>query len=65
MEALRKTTVVDSKENLLTGENKSNRCRAKMMKCLGIIIFLSGASALSFYMGMKYANHLEDNSESL
>jgi len=64
MEALRKTTV-DSKENLLTLENKSNRCRTKMMKCLGIIIFLSGASALSFYMGMKYASHLEDNSESL
>jgi hypothetical protein len=65
MEALRKTTVSESKENLLTGENKSNRCRSRMMKCLGIIIFLSGASALSFYMGMKYANHLEDNSESL
>ena len=65
MEALRKTTVSESKENLLTLENKSNRCRSRMMKCLGIIFFLSGASALSFYMGMKYASHLEDNSESL
>uniref|UniRef100_A0A6C0FB93 Uncharacterized protein n=1 Tax=viral metagenome TaxID=1070528 RepID=A0A6C0FB93_9ZZZZ len=66
MEALRKTTV-DSKENLLFGENKSNKsnkCSLRIMKCLGIIIFLSGASALSFYMGMKYAIHLEDNSES-
>ena len=63
MEALRKTTV-DSKENLLTAEYKSNRCRPRMMKCLGIIIFLSGASALSFYMGMKYSKHLEDNSDS-
>ena len=64
MEALRKTVVSESGENLLTGENKSNRCRSRMIKCLGIIIFLSGASTLSFYMGMKYANYLEDNSES-
>lgn len=65
MEALRKTTVADSKENLLTTEYKSHRCRSRMMECLGVIIFLSGSSALSFYMGMKYASHLEDNSESL
>ena len=65
MEALRKTTVSESKENLLMGEYKSNRCGSRVMGCLGIIIFLSGASALSFYMGIKYASHLEDNSESL
>jgi hypothetical protein len=65
MEALRKTAVSESGENLLTFENKSNRCGSRMMKCLGIIIFLSGASALSFYAGVKYSNHLEDNSESL
>lgn len=65
MEALRKTTVSESGENLLLGENRSNRCGSKMIKCLSIIIFLSGASALSFYTGMKYASHLEDNSESL
>jgi hypothetical protein len=64
MEALRKTAVSESGENLLTAEYKSHRCRSRMMKCLGIIIFLSGASALSFYMGVKYSNHLEDNSES-
>ena len=65
MEALRKTAVSESGENLLFGENKSNKCSLRMMKCLGVIIFLSGASALSFYMGVKYATHLEDNSESL
>lgn len=65
MEALRKTAVSDIGENLLPPENRTNRCRSRMMKCLGIIIFLSGAGALSFYMGMKYATHLEDNSESL
>ena len=65
MEALRKTTLPESKENLLMGENRSNRCGSRMMKCLGIIIFLSGTSAISFYLGMKYASHLEDNSESL
>ena len=64
MEALRKTTVSESRENLLTSDNKSNRCGLRLIKCLGIIIFLSGAGTLSFYMGVKYANYLEDNSES-
>ena len=64
MEALRKTAVSESGKNLLMSDNKSNRCGSRMMKCLGIIIFLSGASALSFYMGVKYSKHLEDNSNS-
>jgi hypothetical protein len=65
MEALRKTTLPENKESLLMGENRSNRCGSRVIKCLSIIIFLSGASSLSFYVGVKYASYLEDNSESL
>jgi hypothetical protein len=66
MEALRKTGVFnESSENLLINSvNKKRRCGSRIMKCLGIIIFLSGASSLSFYVGVKYASYLEDNSES-
>ena len=66
MEALRKTSVFnESNENLLINPvNKKRRCGLGMMKCFGFIIFLAGLNSFSFYMGMKYSKHLEDNSDS-
>jgi hypothetical protein len=66
MDALRKTGVFnESNENLLINPvNKKRRCGLGMVKCFGFIIFLVGLNSLSFYMGMKYSKHLEDNSES-
>lgn len=66
MDALRKTSVFnESSENLLINPvNKKRRCGLGMVKCFGFIIFLAGLNSFSFYMGMKYAIHLEDNSDS-
>ena len=66
MTELRKTSIYNENQNdlLLNLPEKKQRCGGGMMKCLGCIIFLSGTSALSFYLGVKYGNHLEDNSES-
>lgn len=66
MNDLRKSSVYgDNQDNLLLDDsNNKRRCGTGMIKCLGLIIFLSGINAFSFYMGIKYANHLEDNSES-
>jgi len=70
MTELRKTSIYsesqDTQDSLLLNlPKKQKRCGFGMMKCLGCIIFLSGTSALSFYMGVKYGNYLEDNAGSL
>ena len=53
-------------DSLLTDNPKTQkRCGLGIMKCLGCIIFLSGTSALSFYLGVKYGNYLEENDGSL
>lgn len=67
MTNLRKTSIYsENQDNLLLNlPKKQKRCSLGMMKCLGCIIFLTGTSALSFYIGIKYANHLEDNDGSL
>jgi len=66
MTNLRNTSIYnENQDNLLLDlPKKQKRCGLGMMKCLGLIVFLSGTSALSFYLGVKYTNHLEDNSES-
>ena len=53
-------------ENLVQQTHKNKvYCRKGMLKCLGIIIFLSGVSVTSFYLGVYYQNHLEDKDGSL
>lgn len=46
-------------------DTKKRCCSIGMIKCLGIILFLSGVSSISFIFGMKYQNHLEDKDGSL
>lgn len=67
MTELRKTSIYSENQDSLLMDlpKKQKRCGLGTMKCLGCIIFLSGTSALSFYLGVKYGNHLEDNSESI
>ena len=66
MTDLRKNSIYDNSNGLLLDlPKKQKRCGLGMMKCLGLIVFLSGTSALSFYLGVKYGNHLEDSGGSL
>jgi len=46
-------------------DTKKRCCSIGVIKCLGTIIFLSGISGISFVLGLKYQNHLEDNDGSL
>ena len=46
-------------------EDKNGYCSLGMAKCLGIIIFLSLMTGVSYLISVKYKNHLEDNSGSL
>ena len=49
----------------VTHDTKKRCCSIGVIKCLGSIIFLSGISGISFLLGVKYQNHLEDNGGSL
>lgn len=44
---------------------KKRCCSIGVIKCLGSILFLSGASSISFILGLKYSNYLNDNDGSL
>ena len=46
-------------------DTKKRCCSIGVIKCLGSIIFLSGISGISFILGMKYQNHLENKEGSL
>lgn len=46
-------------------DTKKRCCSMGVIKCLGTIIFLSGISGISFILGMKYQNHLENKDGSL
>lgn len=46
-------------------DTKKRCCSIGVIKCLGSIIFLSGISGISFILGMKYQNHLENKDGSL
>lgn len=67
MTELRKTSIYNESQDSLLMDlpKKQKRCGLGMMKCLGCIIFLSGTSALSFYLGIQYKNYLEENDGSL
>ena len=49
----------------VTHDTKKRCCSIGVVKCLGSIIFLTGISGISFILGIKYQNHLEDNGGSL
>ena len=67
MNELRKTSIYESSQDslLLDINKKKKRCGIGVIKCFGLIFFWSLTNALSFYMGIKYRNHLEDSSESI
>ena len=46
-------------------DTKKRCCSMGVIKCIGSIIFLSGISGISFILGMKYQNHLENKDGSL
>jgi hypothetical protein len=46
-------------------DTKKRCCSIGVIKCLGSIIFLSGISGISFILGLKYSNYLNDNDGSL
>lgn len=65
MTDLRKS-LYEINESLEVSHNTKKRCCSiGVIKCLGSIIFLSGISVISFVLGIKYQNHLEDNDGSL
>jgi hypothetical protein len=49
----------------VNSNTKSRCCSMGMIKFIGSILFLSGASSISFILGLKYQNHLENNDGSL
>ena len=68
MTELRQSNIYQINENLITMDDSSTKriyCSKGMIKCLGIIIFLSSISSFSFYLGVMYQNHLEDKDGSL
>ena len=61
-----RTSIYNINESVEVSANTKKRCCSMgVIKCLGSIIFLSGISGISFLLGIKYQNHLEDNDGSL
>ena len=61
-----RSSLYEINESVEVSKNTKKRCCSiGMIKCLGSIIFLSGISGISFLLGIKYQNHLEDNDGSL
>ena len=51
---LRQSNINELNEGIYGVENtKRKLCRKGMLKCVGIALFLSGLSGLSFYIGIK------------
>ena len=65
MTDLRKTLYNINESVDVSHDTKKRCCSIGVIKCLGSIIFLSGISGISFVLGIKYQNHLEDNEGSL
>lgn len=65
MTDLRKSLYEINESVEVSHDTKKRYCSIGVIKCLGSIIFLSGASSISFILGIKYQNHLEDNDGSL
>ena len=65
MTELRKS-IYDINESVEVNMNPKKRCcNIGLVKCFGGIIFLSGTSVISFLLGLKYSNYLNDNDGSL
>ena len=61
-----RSSLYEINESVEVSKNTKKRCCSiGMIKCLGSIIFLSGISGISFILGMKYQNHLENKDGSL
>ena len=61
-----RSSIYNINESVEVNLNTKKRCCSiGMIKCLGSIIFLSGISGISFLLGIKYQNHLEDKDGSL
>lgn len=65
MTDLRKSLYEINESVEVSASTKKRCCSIGVIKCLGTIIFLSGISGISFLLGIKYQNHLEDNDGSL
>ena len=65
MTDLRKSLYEINESVEVSHNTKKKCCSIGVIKCLGSIIFLSGISGISFILGMKYKNHLEDKDGSL
>lgn len=65
MTDLRKSIYNVNESFEVTMDTKKRCCSMGVIKCLGTIIFLSGISGISFILGMKYQNHLENKDGSL
>ena len=65
MTDLRKSLYEINESVEVSHDTKKRCCSMGVIKCLGTILFLSGASSISFILGIKYQNHLEDNDGSL
>ena len=65
MTDLRKSLYEINESLEVSHDTKKRCCSIGVIKCLGSIIFLSGISGISFVLGIKYQNHLEDNDGSL
>ena len=65
MTELRKSLYEINESVEVSANTKKRCCSMGVIKCLGSILFLSGASSISFILGLKYGNHLEDNDGSL
>jgi len=65
MTDLRKSIYNVNESVEVTMDTKKRCCSMGVIKCFGTIIFLSSISGISFILGMKYQNHLEDNDGSL
>lgn len=65
MTDLRKSLYEINESVEVSHNTKKRCCSIGVIKFLGSIIFLSGINGISFLLGMKYQNHLEDNDGSL
>ena len=65
MTELRKSLYEINESVEVSANTKKRCCSMGVIKCVGSIIFLSGISGISFILGIKYQNHLEDNDGSL
>ena len=61
-----RTSIYNINESVEVNSNTKRRCcSVGIIKYVGGIIFCMSISGISFYLGTKYQNHLENNDGSL